>query len=59
MTIAGKAVLVTGASRGIGRALVDEATLMSARVADAWRAGPAKTLERENAAFVPARPAAA
>jgi len=32
---------------------------MSASVADGWRRGVAKAMERENAAFVPAEPAAA
>ena len=32
---------------------------MSASVADGWRGGPAKAMERQNAAFVPPHPAAA
>ena len=32
---------------------------MSASVADGWRGGPAKAMERQNAAFVPPQPAAA
>ncbi len=47
MTINGKTVLVTGANRGIGQAL-----------ADSWRNGAVKAMERENAAFVTAEPVA-
>lgn len=77
MTIADRAVLVTGANRGIGQALVDEAlrrgasrvyagtrrplavsdgrvtplTLdVSESMADSWRSGAAKALERQYAA---------
>jgi NAD(P)-dependent dehydrogenase (short-subunit alcohol dehydrogenase family) len=32
---------------------------MSASIAESWRSGPAKEMERQNAAFVPAAPAAA
>ena len=32
---------------------------MSASIADGWRGGPAKAMERQNAAFVPPQPAAA
>jgi hypothetical protein len=32
---------------------------MSASIAESWRSGAAKALERQNAAFVPAAPAAA
>ena len=41
----GRAVLVTGANRGLGRAPVEEA-------ADNWRGGAVKALERQNAALV-------
>jgi NAD(P)-dependent dehydrogenase (short-subunit alcohol dehydrogenase family) len=84
MTIADKAVLVTGADRGIGHALVAEGLRrgapgssrerdpgwrgageedlfpdpMSQTMAEGWRSGAAKALERQNAALG-AAPAAA
>jgi NAD(P)-dependent dehydrogenase (short-subunit alcohol dehydrogenase family) len=75
-TIEGRTVLVTGANRGIGKALVDEALSrgakrvyageedifpdpMSQSIAESWRNGGAKALERENAAVLADLPVAA
>jgi NAD(P)-dependent dehydrogenase (short-subunit alcohol dehydrogenase family) len=49
MKIEHAAVLVTGANRGIGRALVEEAL---ERGAEPWRGGVLKDLERQNAALL-------
>jgi NAD(P)-dependent dehydrogenase (short-subunit alcohol dehydrogenase family) len=49
MIINGKTILVTGANRGIGQALV----------AEALSRGAERAMERENAAFVAAEPTAA
>ena len=68
MNIENKAILITGANRGIGRALVDEALRRGARkeifpdpaslsLAEGWRNGALKALEHEFSAFVPASPA--
>ena len=99
MTIAGRAVLVTGASRGIGRVRVHAVLTgptdtdmtrgfdipkssaesvaraifdgvdngeeeifpdpASQTLAESWRSGAVKALERENAAFVAAEPVTA
>ena len=57
MHIANKTILITGANRGIGRALVDEALRRGAK-GEPWRNGISKGLERQFAAFVPANAAA-
>jgi hypothetical protein len=54
ITIEGKAVLVTGANRQLGQA----PDPMSETMAESWRAGAAKQLERQNAALVEAQPLA-
>jgi hypothetical protein len=61
MTIAGKAVLVTGAifdgvENGEDDIFPDPA---SQSLAESWRSGAVKALERQNAAFAAAAPAAA
>jgi hypothetical protein len=50
MEIADKAILVTRANRGLGRALVEEA--LSESMAESWRSGAAKAHERLRAALV-------
>jgi NAD(P)-dependent dehydrogenase (short-subunit alcohol dehydrogenase family) len=54
--IAGRTVLVTGANRGLGQALVEEALRRGAARVDA---GVANELERQNAALLAADPIAA
>jgi NAD(P)-dependent dehydrogenase (short-subunit alcohol dehydrogenase family) len=55
MMIEGKTVLVTGANRGIGRALVEEAWSLAER----WRTGAVTAFERQNASVMPVDPLAA
>ena len=68
MNIENKTILITGANRGIGRALVDEALGRGIKIfpdpaslslAEGWRNGALKALELQFSAFLPASPAKA